>query len=91
MTTGPGSCSFSGDEFEGTKWPGLDAALEQLFSYGDPVTGKYILVRYIFWLAVTVVMKARIGNREPLWALLSPTRVGYITHSDRETPGQRVL
>ena len=82
---GSGSCPFSGDESEGTKWPELDAALERLFSY--PVTGKYILVRYIFWLAVTVVMKARIGNREPLWALLNPTRIGYITHSDRESPG----
>jgi hypothetical protein len=69
-----------------SKWPELDAALERLFSY--PVTGKYILVGHIFWLAVTVVMKARIGNREPLWALLlSPTRIRYITHSHRESPG----
>jgi hypothetical protein len=49
---------------EQSKWPELDAALERLFSY--PVTGKYILVGYIFWLAVTVVMKVIFGNREPL-------------------------
>ena len=66
-------------------WPKLDAAVKRLFSY--PVTEKYVLVGHIFWLAVTVVMKARIGNREPLWALLSPTRIRYIIHSHRENPG----
>jgi hypothetical protein len=43
-----------------------------------------------WFVGVTVVMKARIGKREPSWGSLSPTRIGYIIHTIGKSPGQRV-
>ncbi len=36
---------------------------------------------------VTVLKEAGSGNPEPLWALLSPIQIGYITHFRRESAG----